>query len=422
MKSKSKIRFLISTFVFIIALIGILGIFYPFKIFDIKFGALAQRVFVDFSIPAVLLLGLVLVSTLLFGRFYCSVICPFGILQELMWLVFKKKSKYIKNYPFKYFISLIMFAFLFSVGAVVLRHIEPYVYFNSIFTFTTLGIVVFFLILSLVFFKNRFFCTNICPVGTILGLISKLSINKIYIDCEKCVSCGKCEKNCQANCINSKEKFVNNEECIRCLKCLDNCPKDAIKFGIKKSKEKFSLKRRQILISTFAIALFSGVYKIGINIKEKAVQKFKNIILPPGAVSNEEFQNKCYNCNLCATNCPNKIIKKANENYSLVHIEYNESYCKYDCNICSNVCPTGAIKRINLEEKQKTRIAMAQISKDKCLGCQKCTTVCPTKAIVKEKDNKYVIDAQKCIGCGRCRIECSQDAIEIFAINKQTTV
>ena len=99
MKSKSKIRFLISTFVFIIALIGILGIFYPFKIFDIQFGALAQRVFVNFSIPAVLLLGLVLVSTLLFGRFYCSVICPFGILQELMWLVFKKKSKYIKNYP-----------------------------------------------------------------------------------------------------------------------------------------------------------------------------------------------------------------------------------------------------------------------------------------------------------------------------------
>lgn len=139
----------------------------------------------------------------------------------------------------------------------------------AVFIFAILGALGLFYPVKL---KNRFFCTNICPVGALLGLISKLSMNKIYIQKDTCVSCGNCEKVCPSGCINYKEKDIDNETCIRCLKCLETCPKGGIKFS-KKPKEqvKFSLNRRKAVIGAAALALFDTMVKAGIEIKDKAV-------------------------------------------------------------------------------------------------------------------------------------------------------
>lgn len=167
-------------------------------------------------------------------------------------------------------------------SACLIRYIEPYTYFASAFALGTLGLCAIVAVIVLTFFKNRFFCTNICPVGALLGLISKLSLNKIYIQKDTCVSCGNCEKVCPSGCINYKEKDIDNETCIRCLKCLEACPKGGIKFS-KKPKEqvKFSLNRRKAVIGAAALALFDTMVKAGIEIKDKAVQKFKDVIYPP---------------------------------------------------------------------------------------------------------------------------------------------
>ena len=423
MKNIYKIRLILAAIVFTIAVAGFCKVFYGVKIFDIQFMPLIQRVFIDFSVIALILFLIVLGVTIFYGRIYCSVVCPLGILQEIVGFLkhklTKKQCNKQINFPAKYFISAIVWGILVGGSSVAIRYIEPYTIFGSLMSLTILGISAAFVIMCLVLIKDRIFCTNICPVGTILGLISKVAPNKIYIS-DVCVSCGQCERNCPSGCINFKEKMVNNETCIKCLKCIEICPKGGIKYGIEPKKEKkFSLKRRQLIIAGTVIALFDSMIKTGTILKDKIVEKIKDVILPPGSGDKERFLNTCLNCNLCVENCPNKIIVKADDEYGAVHIDNTKGLCKFDCKKCSEVCPSGAIKRLSLEDKQKTRIAMAMIKDDKCVKCGRCVEACPVHAIIKENGQLPVLNVLKCIGCGACKSACHFDAIEVFPIKEQ---
>lgn len=429
------IRLTIAGIVGITAILALCGI-YPVKLMDIQFTAVLQRAIFDFTWIAVGLLAGILILTFLFGRFYCSTICPFGILQEFMALLFKKKGVLQKNLPqnlpLKYFIAALTFGALIGGSALIIRYIDPYTMFGSAISLTLVGLIFTFAVLALVFFKNRYFCINICPVGAVLGLISKISLNKIYIDKEKCVSCGLCAKSCPAGCINKiapsphsadaswrGEFYVDNETCVKCLKCLGECRKGAIKFGTQPVK--FNPKRRELIISTTALVVLGGAMKAGIEIGKNFSKKVRDIILPAGAKNANRMANKCLNCNLCIENCPNKILTKADKNFPAVHIDYSKGkgYCEYNCNKCSQICPSGVIKRITLEEKQKTRIAMAAFNKEICTRCGLCAKICPVNAINLDEKNEPFLDGSKCIGCGKCAKYCPADAIEIFGVNEQ---
>ncbi len=419
-----KLRLIFAGIVLVMSIAAVAGIFYPVKFLDAQFVALLQRNIVNFSIIAVVILAIIVVITMLFGRFYCSTLCPFGILQEVASSIFKTESKYIKNYPYKYFLAAIVFGALIGGSSLLIRYIDPYTIFGSAVSLSPFGIIAVILMLALVFFKNRFFCTNICPVGVVLGLLSKFSLYKIYIDKDLCLSCGLCEKKCQSACINSKEKTIDNETCIKCLKCLGVCRRNGIKFGIKpKTQIKFNPKRREIIIALSALALLGTAVKAGVVLTEKTAQKIRDIILPPGSKNPNRMFHKCLNCNLCIQNCPNKILTRANNKFGAIHIDYSkgEGFCKYDCNECAQICPSGAIQKITLEEKQKTRIAMAMIQDTKCTQCGVCIYDCPTGAIIKA-NGKVFVNGMKCIGCGKCKKSCRYNAIEIFAVNEQKMV
>lgn len=417
------LRFSIAVIIFLLSILAFTGIFYPVSFLDIEFSALSQRLLCNISAAAIILFLVLIIITLIFGRIYCSLLCPLGILQELAALmIYRKENQAGKNHIFKYILSGLVFGVLIAGSVLFIRYTDPYTIFGSAISGTVFGITAVFIILIIVFFKNRFFCTNICPVGAVLGFISKISVNKMYMT-DNCISCGMCERNCPAACIDVGDNKIDNERCIKCFKCMSLCPKNAIKYSREpKGEVKFNIKRREIIRGLAFIAALGAGFAMGINLTKNTTKKVKNIILPAGSKNTERMQNTCLNCNLCIDNCPNKILTKADDKFGTVHIDYEKGkkYCKYNCYKCSQVCPSGAIKKISLEEKQKTRIAMAVIN-DNCTGCRACLEKCPKDAITYE--NKMAkIDSAKCIGCGKCKIYCYHHAIDIFAVNEQSVI
>lgn len=424
-----KIRQAAAGIVFLLAVLGLTGSFYPVKIFDIQIVPLIQRVIADFSGISVFLLAAVFVLTLFWGRLYCSVICPFGIMQEIVLLIKsklnKKRGTNIStkpvNFALKYFIAAIAWGIFFGGSTLAVGCIDPYTLFTSPISKAAFGLISIVIIAAAVIFKNRIFCTNFCPAGTILGLISKFSVNKIYMN-GNCVSCGMCAIHCSANCINTKENTVDNEICIKCLKCTNICPENAILYGTQpKITEKFNPKRRRLIIGAAALIVFGLMIKTGIVLKDKITEKIKDVILPPGAVNKQRFASSCLNCSLCVQYCPNKIIKKADKEYNIVHLDYSKNSCRFDCNKCSQVCPSGAIKHLTIEQKQKIKIADAVINDDRCVNCGDCLSTCPVHAIIREKGHP-VIEAMKCIGCGACKNTCFVDAIEVSSVTEQKEI
>lgn len=419
-----KIRLIIAGVIGILSIFAIWGLFYPVRFFNLQLTALAQRAIFDFSIFAILLFISVIVLTIIFGRFYCSTICPFGILQEFFSFIRGKKENTKQgNFGFKYLIAGLTFGALIAGSAIFIRYFDPFAIFGSAFSFSLFGLIVTFAILALTFFKNRFFCTNICPVGAILGLISKVSLNKIYINKDNCVSCKMCVNSCPSGCISYEEKTVDNETCVKCLKCLNVCKGNAIKYGIQPVK--FSLKRRGVLWGMGALAILAAGYSAGLHFTKNVAEKVRNVILPAGAVNPNRMANKCLNCNLCVNNCPNKILSKADDEFGTIHIDYSKGkgYCGYKCHRCSEVCPSGAIKKLKLEEKQKTKIATAKID-DNCMRCGGCVSKCPKDAIKWDWEDgaRIVVDESKCIGCGKCASICPAQAIKMLAAKEQSII
>lgn len=422
------------TIVAIVGLLSVLGVFglYPVKIMDLQFIPLIERLFNDFAFVVLFTVFLFFALCAVFGRIYCSTLCPFGIMQEGFDILYKKlarkkkKNKPQNNYKIKYVIAFIVFSVLLGGSTVIIKYIDPYTIFSNAFSLSLFGIIFSAGVLVLVFFKNRFFCTNICPVGAILGLISKYSVLKIHLDKNDCVACGVCARSCPSGCIDIKEGKIDNEICIKCFKCVRVCPQNSINYSYKKSenkkKIKFNPQRREAIIGAGAFLTFSALCSIGVAFSKNMAKKIKNIILPPGADSARRMANKCLNCNLCINNCPTKILAKANVDFGAVHIDYSKGkgYCEYNCNNCSKACPSGAIKKISLEEKQQTRIAMALINKEKCKNCGLCAIDCPVGAIKKEPEGSYAVDGFLCIGCGKCAQSCEHSAITINPINKQS--
>ncbi len=427
MKTKSNknryfywLRVTLSVFVAVLAVLAFGGYFYELKIFDGQFAALVQRLLVDWSWVAIALLSSVVVVTLLAGRFYCSVVCPLGILQEFLMSIFRRKKATMKNRPCKYWLAIVLWGLLVGGTVVLLRLFEPYTIFGSALSGSIFGLIVVALIMVLVWFKGRYFCANICPVGTALGCLSKHSLKQININDDTCVACGLCAANCPSGSIDIKNKKVDNETCVKCLKCLTICKQNSIYLGSKAKKQvPFSLSRRNFITASAMVAVFAAAVKSGGILAKNFAERVKKVILPAGAGNPQDFTNRCLNCNLCVQNCPMKIIKKADDIYSAVHIDYKNGFCDYECHKCSQVCPSGAIKKISLSEKQNTKIAQAVIYDEVCVKCGLCVMKCPKQAITKADGDFPKVNFDECIGCGVCKQACPVKAIAIEPVEEQ---
>lgn len=440
-------------------------------------------------LPALLALNVVVVValvaiTLLIGRVYCSVICPLGIFQDIVsWISGKrKKKKYRFSYspekkwlrygflalfgiaviagigslvallaPYSSFGRIVsnLFAPIYQLGNNVLAYFaeraesytfyETEVWIKSVPTFIIAAVTMIVLIV-LAWRNGRTYCNTICPVGTILGLLSRYSLFRIVIDKEKCNSCGLCSRKCKASCINGKEHSIDYSRCVACMDCIDTCKHNAISFTHKRKNTDSRLSetsepkaadsgRRNFLSIGVAVAATSimkaqekkvdGGLAV---IEDKQVPQRATAIVPAGAKSAKNFAQHCTACQLCVSACPNGVLRPSTGLMSLMQPEmsYERGYCRPECTRCSDVCPTGAIKPITIEEKSSIRIGHAVWIKKNCVPltdgveCGNCARHCPAGAITmipsKVGDDNSVkipaINEALCIGCGACENLC----------------
>ena len=398
----------------------------------VQFGPALLKLIAAFSAGTLAtVLGIVLV-TYLFGRFYCAVFCPLGILQDVIGFLSRRKAVETRNFAwFRYAVAGVVFgmlAFGWTAGFFLL---DPYSGFGLIVASFSLGSLVPLAVIAiLAVWKKRIYCTAVCPVGTLLGLIAKHGVFQLRIT-GKCVRCGKCVAQCPSGCIDLDTGTIDNERCVRCMNCLSRCPLHGIHLvRPERGSVPVDVSRRAFLIG--GGALIAGL-AAGAVLAKAGMRKFAEFagrfrILPPGAGNAVRFASRCTGCQLCTANCPTGIIRPAEYGAGPVSLDFSRGSCRFDCNRCSQVCPTGAIRPLTLNEKQRTRIAEVHFIPQNCIvfqdgeQCGKCAGVCPVKAITLRRTGAPRVTPSLCIGCGACREVCPapEKALEIREIAEQT--
>jgi ferredoxin len=387
-------------------------------------------------LPAVLALNVAVVAvllalTLLLGRVYCSVICPLGVMQDIIsWVHGKtnKKNRFrfswspAKNWLRYGMLALFIILLVAGVNSAVAL-LAPYsaygriassllapiyqwgnnffawiaekadsyafysteVWLRSLPTFIV-ALVTFVVIFVLAWKNGRTWCNTICPVGTVLGFFSRFSVFAPVIDTEKCRNCGLCGKQCKASCINTKEHEIDYSRCVACMDCIDTCKDGAIHYAYRyakkaegktqEAKQGVDAGRRAFVtsavIASSAAALKAQEIKVDGGLAEiERAQKpeRKTPIVPAGAVSLKHFSQHCTACQLCVSNCPNQVLRPSTSLLTFMQPEmsFERGYCRPECTNCSEVCPAGAIRPVTIEEKSSIQIGHAVINLDNCV-------------------------------------------------------
>lgn len=417
-----------------------------------SWGWLAKLQFMPamLSLNVVALFVLIALS-LVFGRVYCSILCPLGVLQDFIsWIhdLFGGKRRFHYSKPMTWIRlgTLLLFVLLVAFGFMrVASFIEPYSEFGRImnslvkplyvdvnnviadrqaedvYTFyhvdnyISVALVVVASVTLLVvglmaWFGGRIYCNSICPVGTILGYLSQFSWLKPAIDTSKCVNCGKCGKLCKASCIDTKNHVIDYTRCVSCMNCLENCSVNAISYihspkVARKDEESDELvdgaRRKALTVGALLVAgaAVKAEDKVTDGALAKIIDKRKPVrktpLTPPGSLSYENFTRRCVSCQLCVSNCPNGVLRPSTDltAFMLPEMSYDLGYCRPECNNCSVVCPAGAIEPIDIADKSSIQIGHAVWIQDNCIAatkgvsCGNCARHCPVGAIVMVSQN-----------------------------------
>ena len=429
-------------------------------------------------LPALLALNVAVVIvlialTLVFGRIYCSVICPLGVMQD----VIARIGRTGRKLPYKYskaktwlrytFLGLFVVALVAGVGsfvallapyssyllqpiylwgnnllAAIAEHYDSYAFYSTDIWMKGLPTFIIalatFIIIGVLAWRNgRTYCNTVCPVGTVLGFLSRFSLLKVYIDTDKCHNCSKCSRHCKAACIDFKAHQIDYSRCVVCGNCLGKCEWGALKYGRRiPSKPKGEKpvegtvdrgKRNFLLGTTAAVAttaLAQTTKKVDgglAEIEDKLIPKRTTPLTPPGSQSARNMARHCTGCQLCVAECPNGVLRPSTDLLKLMQptMSYERGYCRPECTRCSEVCPAGAIRPITREEKTATQIGHAVWLQANCLAvdgveCGNCERHCPSGAIemvpmeLDDEEEVFVpaVDESRCIGCGACENLC----------------
>jgi len=419
-------------------------------------------------LPAVLAfnvgaIAFLIILTLVFGRIYCSVICPLGVMQDgISWLAGLRKKRRFSWSPEKkwlrYGVWVVFVAALIAGVQVLVALLAPYSAYGRIvrsiveprMPVAVVAAVTFVVIFVLAWLNGRTWCNTICPVGTTLSFLSRFSLFRPMIDADKCKNCHLCEKDCKASCINIKEHKIDYSRCVDCFNCIDNCKFGALHYRFaygKKDGRKLDAdvpatdESRRAFLATAAILAPAAAIKAQTKkldgglaeIIDKKVPERTTPITPFGSVSVKNFYSHCTACQLCISACPNNVLRPSMDIDRLMQPEmgYEDGYCRPECTKCSQVCPTGAILPIHPEEKVAVHIGTATVDRSLCVvekegvKCGNCARHCPVGAIrmvrlnPDDPDSLRIpsVDESRCIGCGACEYLCPSRPYSAIHVN-----
>ncbi len=442
-----------------------------------------------------------LIPTLFLGRFFCGWICPMGTLNHFFssWKSERKRglerierNRYKRWQALKYYVliavlvaavlgsgiaglfdplSLLirsltlsvlpglnlalnaLFNALYGTHASVLQllgeglrilssHIlmsfkQPYFHQGFFIGVILLGLLILNLRIT------RFWCRALCPLGALLGFLSRWSLLGLEKHPAQCGDCNRCLLNCQGGDDPIPGARWRKAECHLCFNCVGDCPESSIKFkffpATPTTIEAPDLKRRRAFASIAAGAAALPLFRSTTGL---AVERHERLIRPPGALDEKHFLDRCIRCGECMKVCPNNslqptLAEAGIEGLWTPVLVPRVGYCEPSCVLCSQVCPTGAIWEITSAEKawvssasnksvKPIHIGTAFYDRGRCLPwalateCIVCEEWCPTspKAIylrpaevfdaqgnAKQVRQPYV-DAGRCVGCGACEFAC----------------
>lgn len=327
--------------------------------------------------PALLAMHVVIVVallllTLVFGRIYCSVICPLGVMQDVISHFHSRRKKNRFSYSAEkrwlrsLFLLLFFSAFLAGFGsfvallspyssygriaenllrplwgwgnnliALAAEHFNSYAFYSvdvwikSLPTFIVAAISL-VVIGYLAWRGGRTYCNTVCPVGTFLSIFARHSLLKVRIDEDKCNRCGLCSRNCKAACIDFKNHKIDYSRCVVCGNCIEKCHKHALSYSLKGKELKAiskpnDLKDQKKPVDTARRSFILGATMASVTavmaqekkkvdgglatIEDKVAPERATTITPPGSLSAQNMARHCTACQLCVSQCPNGVLR-----------------------------------------------------------------------------------------------------------------
>ena len=383
--------------------------------------------------------AVVLALTLLFGRVYCSTICPLGVLQDCVGRApgSRRKHRFRPAGRLRYAVlGVTLLALVAGIG-LPLNLLDPFSAFGRMMadltrpaavmannllaaafdafgayvlprrewpTVSPVAVGVAAATLGAVGWlaatRGRLYCNTVCPVGALLGLAARASWLGLAVDRERCTRCRRCERACKAGCIDVGNMTVDMSRCVACCNCLAACPEGAVRIanrwrrggGVRSDRG-----RREFLVHSGATLLgLTGMVETGAPVRQSRPTTIPEAVTgpvsPPGSVSIERFTSICTACHLCVSVCPSGVLSPSLLEFGpsgllQPRLDFRASYCTYECNLCSRVCPTGAILPLAPAEKKRTQLGVARFIKENCIvftdntNCGACSEHCPTKAV-----------------------------------------